>query len=149
MNLTDFCLADSSLSKSSILETYLDSQGQITISLEGYLTTGSLVFVVKVLDRGLHGQGLGYQAFQKIINHFGIGNITSIAGSWHEEDEFSSFEDGMSTNLLIFRRELGEGNSPGEAAFLTPTGKWVRRLGFNNVKIITCSQHSVRVRYTR
>src|SRR5690606_11235737 len=97
---TDFCLVDSSLSTNCIRETYLDSQGQIIIPLEGYLNTmGNLVFVVKVLDQSLHGQGLGHQAFQKIISHFGIDNISSIAGSWHKEDEFASFEVGMSTNL--------------------------------------------------
>ncbi|WP_324756387.1 hypothetical protein [Sphingobacterium thalpophilum] len=118
------------------------------VMAEGDLANGELGFVIKILELEYLNQGLGFQVFNLIVDHFGLVNINTICGSWHADDEFAHFENGMSTNLLIYKRSL-ENFSREEAAFLTPTGKWVKRLGFNHVSFIEDNASSVVVKFRR
>ncbi|WET69722.1 hypothetical protein [Sphingobacterium sp.] len=93
-------------------------------------------------------QGLGYQVFNLIVEHFGLENINTICGSWHSDAEFANFENEMSTNLLLYRRNLDH-FPPQEAAFRTPTGKWASRLWFNHVRFRENNLNSVIVEFSR
>lgn len=118
------------------------------LTAEGYLSDGELGFVIKIMEHEYLNQGLGYQIFNLIVEHFGLENINTICGSWHSDAEFAYFENEMSTNLLVYRRNL-EHFPAEEAAFRTPTGKWARRLGFNEIYFRENNLNSVVVEFSR
>ncbi|WP_130855200.1 hypothetical protein [Olivibacter jilunii] len=123
-------------------------EGVEKIQLEAYMNNGELVFVLKILDEALRCKGIGREVFLTIVEKFGSDNIRSIRGSWHADAEFSEFEDGMSTNLLIFKSKLGI-FTPEEAAFCTPTGKWAGSIGFQKVKVLVNTVKSVEVQFLK
>ncbi len=146
MELEDLILNHKVEDENRIILIYGSNDIPQIVMAEGYLANGELGFVIKILELEYLNQGLGFQVFNLIVDHFGLANITTICGSWHADDEFAHFENGMSTNLLIYKRSL-ENFSPEEAAFLTPTGKWAKILGFNHVYFIKDTASSVVVKF--
>jgi len=93
----------------------------------------------------LQGQGYGFKAFEKIFNQINsTQTIHTIRGSWHESPLYSHVPSGMSTNLSIYLQSL-QTKSKIDSAFSTPTGKWVKKLGFHNCKILPHSQNNKHV----
>lgn len=120
---------------------------EAVMQIEGRLNKNKeLVFVIKILKSELLGKGLGTQGFDKMMNHFGEENIDVICGSWHQDEEFSYFEAGMSTNLKIFKEKVEE-MSPEEAALCTPTGKWAVKYGYTKVEMLSNRVDEVCVKF--
>ncbi|WP_019597363.1 hypothetical protein [Rhodonellum psychrophilum] len=110
---------------------------------------GELVSVVKIFHPNYQRNGYGFEAFEKIFNEINnVVPITIIKGSWHAGEEFQDFEDNMSTNLKIFKENL-KTETIETSAFLTPTGKWAKALGFNNVNIKAFYEDEVLVDFTK
>lgn len=126
----------------------INKEDKIQISGDLVDATKELCFTIKILDDGLMGKGLGREAFTLIINYFGLGKIDTICGSWNKDEEFSFFEDGMSTNLKVFISNLDKMN-PEEAALSTPTGKWASSFGYTNANVIINTENEVRVNFTK
>jgi len=106
---------------------------------------GNFVSVVKIYNPKYQRIGLGFDAFKKIFDEINsIVPISVIVGSWHKGGEFQDFEDGMSTNLKVFFESFNTENEE-KSAFLTPTGKWAQKLGFNNCKVSSIAHDEVSV----
>ena len=73
----------------------------------------------------------------------------NIVGSWHKDEEFSYCQDGMSTNLRIFKENISNGMSESQSAFNTPTGKWVQKLGFTKCTVISNTNTDVKVVFSK
>jgi len=139
--------SESSLSFIAFEDTSLDVQ---IGAAEGYIGKDQqLTMVVKVYN-GFHQKGIGYFFFTKVFEHFSnFQPVNTINGSWSKDAEFSYCEDGESTNLKVFKSLVKSGYSMEEAALNTPTGKWARKLGYNQVKILSVSDENVNVSFTR
>jgi hypothetical protein len=110
---------------------------------------GEFLSVIKVYNPKFQKKGLGFQFFKKAFDEIDANYpISLIKGSWHKGGEFQDFEDGMSTNLKIYLENL-KTMSQIDSAFSTPTGKWVKKLGFNQCNIITNSTDEVVVEFTK
>ena len=109
---------------------------------------GFLVTVIKIFNPKFQKMGLGFQAFKKVFDEISHHvPITVIVGSWHRGGEFQEFEDGMSSNMKVFRESQNERIE--DRAFSTPTGKWAKRLGFNNCRILSNGYDEVTVHFTK
>ena len=96
------------------------------------------------------GQGIGHKAFRKVYDELKKQNkISNIVGSWHKDEEFSYCQDGMSTNLRIFKENISNGMSESQSAFNTPTGKWVQKLGFTKCTVISNTNTDVKVVFSK
>lgn len=115
-------------------------------SAEGYMSRyGDLVTVIKINEE-FQGQGLGFQAFNKVFTELSVkGEIKQIIGGWHMGDEFSYCEEGMSTNLRVFKASIDNGVDPITSAWNTPTGKWAKKKGFTNCKVRSHTSESAEV----
>jgi hypothetical protein len=125
----------------------IDAQSGETIgSAEGYLSRyGDLVTVIKIHEP-FQGRGLGFQAFNKVFSELSLkGTVKRLIGGWHKGDEFSYCEEGMSTNLRLFKESIDKGIDPISSAWNTPTGKWVKKKGFTNCTINLHSSESAEV----
>lgn len=90
-------------------------------------------------------KGFGFEAFSKVFDELNETTpIKRIKGSWHRDEEFQDFEEGMSANLKSFLIKE-KGKSDEAAAYKTPTGKWAKRLGFNECVVISVSRESTQV----
>ena len=133
----------------SINYTILNLKNEEIGSVEGYLNdVGSFFSVVKIKEE-YQRLGLGFTAFEKVFNEINSKyEILKITGSWHKDDEFSYCDSGMSTNLKIFL-ECCLGKNERDCCFETPTGKWARKLNFNNLEIVRKSKNEVLVEFTK
>ncbi|MFC4738580.1 hypothetical protein ACFO3U_01080 [Flavobacterium ponti] len=128
--------------------TILESNNEI-----GYITANVgyeniLIATVNIFPE-FQGKGKGFNAFEKIYNELSqIVQIETIRGVWCVSEEYNHCENGMSTNLNEFQKHR-QTKSDEESAFLTPTGKWVRKLGFNKIKIKSISLEEVIVDFSR
>lgn len=112
-------------------------------------TKGEFVSDVKIWPKYQH-QGLGYLSFKQVFDELNSKVlISSIIGSWHKDREFSDFEDGMSSNLLVYLKCCANGDDKINCAFNTPTGKWAKKLGFNTCSILSETSCSVVVRFEK
>lgn len=117
-------------------------------TIEGYNIRGIMHSVVKI-NSTHEGQGLGYEAFYHVFEELNNqSRIIGIAGSWNRDDEFSYCEDGMSSNLRIFRENLDKGLSRDDSAKSTPTGRWAHKLGFTTVTFHQESENCVNVTFS-
>jgi hypothetical protein len=108
---------------------------------------GEFISVVKIYHPDFKNKGLGFDAFKKVFDEINSQcPISVIKGSWHKGGEFKDFENGMSTNLKVFLECL-KTQSPNESAFKTPTGKWVRQLGFSQCTIVSHTDDNVLVNF--
>ena len=116
-------------------------------SVEGYLIEyGVLVTVVKIFNPNYKKKGLGFAAFKKVFDELnGFISIKRIRGCWCSGGEFQDFENGMSTNLKVFTENLENGKDEQDCAFLTPTGKWAKKLGYSKCNIMSKSISEVTV----
>lgn len=119
-------------------------------SIEGYLNDyGEVVLVTKV-DPAHHGIGIGFEATRHVINELELFSpVVCIKASWSTGGEFEYCEGGKSSNLLIFENNLRNGLSEVEAAQNTPTGKWAKRLGFNQIEFVKVSKQEVLVNFNK
>lgn len=119
----------------------------------GYITgdvgnENVLIFTVNIFPE-FQGKGKGFEAFEKVYNEINqVEQINTIRSVWCVSEEYNHCENGMSTNLNEFQKQR-QTKSNEESAFLTPTGKWVKRLGFNNVNIINVSNQEVIVDFSK
>lgn len=118
--------------------------GEYIGTCEGYLNNNVLVLVIHIY-RDYQGKGYGYIALKTIIEHFGEDNIHCISASWNQDEEFSYCENGMSANLLVFQQMRAENQNDTDCIYATPTGKWMKKLGYNKFTITQESQDSVNV----
>lgn len=110
---------------------------------------GEFVSVIKIYNPKFQNKGLGFQCFKKAFDEIDANYpISLIKGSWHKGGEFQDFEDGMSTNLKTYLENLKTKNQI-DSAFSTPTGKWVKKLGFNHCSIVRSSTDEVLVEFTK
>jgi hypothetical protein len=134
----EFYSIKSSNSPNSLNYVLLKDENEIG-SAEGYIDNGVLISVINIFP-DYQEKGVGFEVFKKILNELNeVEKIQKIRGVWCVSDEYSDCKNGMSTNLYEFLKNR-ESNSDIESAFLTPTGKWVKKLGYNNVEIISVSQ---------
>lgn len=118
---------------------------------EGYCNKyGELICVIKIFNPAFQKSGIGFGAFKKIYNELdSIIPIVTIIGSWHRDGEFQDFKDGMSTNMKIFIEENEKNPNKEEIAFLTPTGKWAKKLGYTKCEIKQNSTESILVYFMK
>ncbi len=89
------------------------------------------------------GRGIGFDAFEKIYYEINqVEQIKIIRGVWCVSEEYNHCENGMSSNLNEFQKHR-QTKSDEESAFSTPTGKWVKKIGFNRINIISISNQEV------
>lgn len=118
-------------------------------SVEGGLYPDNMFITAINIFPDFQGKGIGYEVFEKVFNEINnFEKIEIIRGAWNKSEEYNHCDNGMSTNLNEFQK-LRQTKSDEESVFLTPTGKWVRRLGFSNAKIIRISNNEVIVDYFR
>ncbi len=111
-------------------------------------TAGEFLSVV-MIDPNYHGKGVGFDAFKKVFAEINKNYpISKIIGSWHKNEEYTNYKNGMSTNMRIFQ-QCAVTHSDDESAANTPTGKWAKKLGFGNCKIISKSDQEVVVHFTK
>ena len=67
---------------------------------------GEFITVIKI-DPKYYGREIGFLAFEKMFILINQNYpVVTIKASWHKNDEFKNFEHGMSTNLLLFKKNL-------------------------------------------
>lgn len=142
MNIEFYSIKSSNSSNS--LNYVLLKDGKEIGSAEGYVNKGALISVINIFPE-YQEKGVGFEVFQKILNE--VEKIQKIRGVWCVSDEYSYCKNGMSTNLFEFLKNR-ETHSDIESAFLTPTGKWMKKLGFIHANIISVSNEEVIVDYT-
>ena len=121
--------------------------GQVEGNLNDY---GEFITVVKLYSSQNQRKGLGFNAFNKVYNELNETlPVEIIKGSWHSGEEFESYEEGMSTNLKKFFEEKENGKNDQEAAFQTPTGKWAKKLGYEECNVISVSRESTQVDFIK
>lgn len=127
--------------------TILNEKEEQIGSVEGYINKyGELTSVVRI-NPEYQKQGLGFKSFSKVFDELNKEvEIKKIIGSWNQDEEFADCENGMSTNLKIFLNCIKE-NDPEKCAFKTATGKWVKKLGFNNCNVRSKSAHSATIEF--
>jgi hypothetical protein len=143
----DILFQEVSCGEMSVSFLISDAQSNTQIgSAEGYLSQyGDLVTVIKINEE-LQGLGLGFQAFSKVFSELSSkGIIKRIIGGWHKGDEFSYCENGMSTNLRLFKDGVDRGIDPISSAWSTPTGKWAKKKGFTNCTVSSHTSESAEV----
>lgn len=118
--------------------------------IEGYASKDNEFISVVRINPDFQNKGFGFEAFNKVFQELNtVNNITKICGSWHKDEEFSEVEGGMSTNLKTFKEESKENTNQSECAFKTPTGKWAKKLGFDNCTVLRDSDTTVEVVFTK
>lgn len=130
--------------------SYAVLEGGVQIgSVEAYINQdGVLISAVNIFPE-FQGAGKGYEVFESVFNEINnIQIVQIIRGVWCVSEEYNHCENGMSTNLNEFQK-LRQTKSDEESVFLTPTGKWAIKLGFNNANIISISNNEVIVDYFR
>ena len=116
---------------------------------EGYIAKEDLIFVIHINEK-YQNKGIGHKVFRKVYDELKKQNkISNIVGSWHKDEEFSYCQDGMSTNLRIFKENISNGMSESQSAFNTPTGKWVQKLGFTKCTVISNTNTDVKVVFSK
>ena len=116
---------------------------------EGYIAKEDLIFVIHINEK-YQNKGNGHKAFRKVYYELIKQNKNSNnVGSWHKDEEFSYCQDGMSTNLRIFKENISNGMSESQSAFNTPTGKWVQKLGFTKCTVISNTNTDVKVVFSK
>ncbi len=120
-------------------------------SAEGYIKNSiQFVCIIKIYDPQNHNKGIGFQVFKRIYDELNsISEIKIIIGSWHSGGEFQDFEDNMSTNMKIFLSCKDKENNSEHCAFLTPTGRWAKKLGFEECEVIKASNKEVLVHFKK
>lgn len=110
---------------------------------------GEFVSIIKIFNPEFYNKGLGFQFFKKVFDFINIHHpISVIKGSWYKGGEFNDFENGMSSNLMIFKVNL-EKMDPISSAIYTPTGNWAKKIGFEKCEIIQITDSEVIVHFTR
>lgn len=129
--------------------THSDMQTLIGTA-EGYLgANNELVTVIKVSEEFMC-KGYGYRLFTEVFQYIADRDVIhSVIGSWSKHAEFSYCENGQSTNLSVFQQLKEKGFTDAEAAFCTPTGKWAKRIGFDNVTFHMIKDHEIKVEFTK
>ena len=115
-------------------------------SFEGNIGSNRELITAIHIDENYQGKGIGLKYFLKLYNYLNdCKPIKSIAGSWHQDEEFGYCKDGMSTNLRLFLDcSLHEKNKV-KCAFSTPTGNWAKHLRYNKCKILRSTKQDVEV----
>ena len=116
-------------------------------SVEGWVNDeGGLTSVVMV-NQDYQGNKIGFDSFIKVFEELNSKiTIKYFRASWNSGDEYSCFENGISTNLLIFQKCM-ESKNKNSCVFETPTGKWMKKIGFNNFEINFSSRDQVEVTF--
>lgn len=118
-------------------------------SASGGLYRDNVFMAVINIFPEFQGKGIGFNVFETIFNEINeVEKISTIRGVWCVANEYNHCENGMSTNLNEFQKQR-QTKSDLESVFLTPTGKWAKRLGFNNANIIRNNAEEVTVDFTR
>ena len=118
--------------------------GQIdgNINIDGKITCS-----IKV-NQGFERQGIGYVLHEKIINELSkLREIKVFESTWLVDEEFQSYPNMMSTNLLVFLECLENDFNLNDCAFYTPTGKILRRLGFKTCEVLYYSESETKVNF--
>lgn len=118
-------------------------------SVEGAGNSHGEFISVVMLDPKYHRKGIGFAAFNKMFNEINDNYpISTIIGSWHKNEEYKDFEDGMSANLKLFFQNTGN-QSDIDRASKTPTSKWAKKMGFDKCEIVSKSNDDVIVHFTK
>lgn len=118
-------------------------------TIEGYVSNEIFYSVIHI-NTEFQKKGIGFYAFQKVFKELSLSNtINKIAGSWHEDEEFTYCNEGKSTNLDIFLKNIKCNMSKEESALNTPTGKWAFKLGFTSYIIVKQTADSVLIHFTK
>jgi len=134
-------------SLNSIKYNIFESDSNLHVGyIEGYIANESTFISVVRIDPNFQGKGIGFKAFNKVFQELNTNNtITKNCGTWHKDDEFSTCDDGMSTNLKVFKAELNNKSNLSECALKTLTGKQAKKLGFEMCEVIRNDETAVEV----
>ncbi|WP_277122673.1 hypothetical protein [Bacteroides ndongoniae] len=117
--------------------------------IEGYVIKGGFYSVIHI-DNSYQKKGIGFNAFQKVFNELNDSNtISRIVGSWHSDKEFAYCDEGKSTNLRVYLKNIEDGMTNEDSALNTPTGRWARKLGFNYCTVERNNTDSVLVSFIK
>jgi hypothetical protein len=128
----------------------LNEAGDIVGEAEGAGNKyGEFVSVIKIYNPSYLGYGIGFDAFKTAFDLIDTNfPISTIKTSWNKDGEFKDYENGMSTNLLLFLRNQKTMDEI-QSAKNTPTGKWCTKLGFTMCEIKSNTPECVETIFTK
>ncbi len=110
---------------------------------------GHLTCAIKIYNDENQQNGVGFRAFKEIFDYLNSkSQVKIIHASWHQDQEFIDYEQGMSTNLRLFLECYEKGGTPKDCARLTPTGKWAAKLGYTAVNVVSFNNRETHVEFS-
>ncbi len=95
-------------------------------------------------------RGIGYEIFRRGYCHFNSQTpIVRFVANWSVSDEYMHLPNSCSTNLSVFRAQRANGIDVIQSLWTTPTGKWLRRLGFLGAKIVKETNFDVQAEFCK
>lgn len=89
-------------------------------------------------------KGIGFFIFHscfKVLNN--ENNLQHFIASWSQDNEYLHLPNQQSTNLTVFLNSLEKGLTEDLALWSTPTGKWLKKIGFTKAQVLQISPESV------
>lgn len=92
--------------------------------------------------------GIGFDTFKYCFDILNETNDLKIfLASWNLDNEYSHLPNGSSVNLTKYFEAIDNGADNETALWQTPTGKWLKEIGFNKVNLTKSSREAVKATF--
>lgn len=94
--------------------------------------------------------GIGFHAFKFCYDTLSETNdLKYFIASWSKDKEYSHLTNGSSVNLTRYFELIEDGIDKEIALWQTPTGKWLKKLGFDKASISESNREFVKATFFR
>jgi hypothetical protein len=128
---------------------FLENDSNLIGSYEMFAKDDRFLAAINVYP-DYQGLGIGFYAFKHCYDELSkANNLKVFNASWSKHSEYSHLPNSSSINLTVFLNEIDSGVDKETALWKTPTGKWMKKLGFIYGQICDMNKEQVNVVFTK
>lgn len=126
----------------------LNSHEQVG-TYEFYVKDESFVAAINIFPE-FQNKGIGFYVFKSCFEELNKSNtLNYFIASWSFDKEYSHLPHQQSVNLTAFQNSINTGMDEDKALWETPSGKWLKRIGFTTASLTQRDNEGVKAVFTK
>ena len=130
-------------------EIFLTNSQEIVGTYEFYVKDESFIAAINIFPE-FQKKGIGFFVFKSCFDELNKCNsLKYFTASWSVGKEYYHLPNQQSINLTEFLNHVNKGTEESKALWKTPSGKWLKKIGFTKATVTQRDSENIRAIFTK